>query len=51
MEFFKKISFIEKAFRFRFQRALNYPQILSSSQVMQENVTLAYSEKVFKFRF
>ena len=61
---FQKKSFFEEASRFRFQRALNHPQTLSLSQVMQENVILAYyaqiwkfskkfhfSEKVFRFRF
>ena len=40
MEFFKKIHFFEKVSRFRFQRALNHPQTLSLSQVMQENVIM-----------
>ena len=40
MEFFKKKSFFEKISRFRFQRALNDPQTLSLSQVMQENVIM-----------
>ena len=38
MEFFKKINFFEKVSRFRFQRALNNPQTLSLSQVMQDNI-------------
>ena len=38
---FKKF-FFEKVSRFRFQRVLNHPQTLSLSQVMQENVVLAY---------
>ena len=38
MEFFKKTHFFEKVSRFRFQRALNHPQKLSLSQVMQENM-------------
>ena len=38
--FQKKIIFFEKVSRFRFQRALNHPQTLSSSQVMQENVIM-----------
>ena len=42
MEFFKKNFFFQKVFRFRFQRALNHPQTLSLSQIMQENVILAY---------
>ena len=37
---FKKIHFFEKVSRFRFQRALNHPQTLSLSQVMQENVIM-----------
>ena len=36
--FSRKNSFFEKIFRFRFQRALNHPQTLSLSQVMQENI-------------
>ena len=40
VEFFKKSHFFEKASRFRFQRALNHPQTLSLSQVMQENVIM-----------
>ena len=40
--FFKKNPFFEKASRFRFQLALKHPQTLSLSQVMQENVILAY---------
>ena len=40
MEFFKKNSFFEKVSRFRFQRALNHPQTLRLSKVMQENVIL-----------
>ena len=36
--FSKKIHFFEKVSRFRFQRALNHPQTLSLSQVMQENI-------------
>ena len=49
MEFFKKSSFFEKVSRFRFQRALNHPQTLSLSQVMQENVILAYYAQIWKF--
>ena len=48
MEFFKKI-FFEKVFRFRFQQALNYPQTLRLSQVMQENVILVYYAQIWKF--
>ena len=44
-----QISFFEKASRFRFQRALNHPQTLSLSQVMQENVILAYYAQIWKF--
>ena len=40
--FSKKINFFKKVSRFRFQRALNHPQTLILSQVMQENVILAY---------
>ena len=39
---FQKIPFFEKVSRFRFQLALKHPQTLSLSQVMQENVILAY---------
>ena len=42
---FQKNSFFEKVFRFRFQRALNHPQTLSLSQVMQENVILVIMPK------
>ena len=49
MEFFKKDSFFEKVSRFHFQRALNHPQTLSLSQVMQENVILAYYAQIWKF--
>ena len=38
--FSKKIHFCEKVSRLRFQRALNHPQALSLSQVMQENVIM-----------
>ena len=41
---FQKMKFFWKAFRFRFQRALNHPQTLGLSQVMQENVILAYAQ-------
>ena len=49
MEFFKKIHFFEKVSRFRLQRTLNHPQTLSLSQVMQENVILAYYAQIWKF--
>ena len=39
--FQKKIHFFEKVPRFRFQRAVNHPQTLSLSQVMQENVIMS----------
>ena len=48
MEFFKKVLFFEKVSRFCFQRALNHPQTLSLSQVMQENVVLAYYAQIWK---
>ena len=48
-EIFKKIHFFEKVSRFRFQRALNHPQTLSLSQVMQENVILANYAQIWKF--
>ena len=44
-----KINFFEKVSRFRFQRALNHPQTLSLSQIMQENVILAYYAQIWKF--
>ena len=47
--FFQKSSFFEKVSRFRFQRALNHPQTLSLSQVMEENVVLAYYAQIWKF--
>ena len=46
---FQKDSFFEKVSRFRFQRALKLPQTLSLSQVMQENVILAYYAQIWKF--
>ena len=49
IEFFKKFFFFEKVSRFRFQRALNHPQTLSLSQVMQNNVILAYYAQMWKF--
>ena len=47
--FSKIIHFFEKVSRFRFQQALNHPQTLSLSQVMQENVILAYYAQIWKF--
>ena len=47
--FQKKFHFFEKVSRFRFQRALNHPQTSSLSQVMQENVILAYYAQIWKF--
>ena len=38
----KIFNFCGKVSRFRFQQALNHPHTLSLSQVMQENVILAY---------
>ena len=49
MEYFKKNYFFEKVSEFRFQRALKHPQTLSLSQVMQENVILAYYAQIWKF--
>ena len=46
---FQKNSFFEMVSKFRFQRALNHPQTLSLSQVMQENVILAYYAQIWKF--
>ena len=46
---FQNFSFFEKVSRFSFQRALNHPQTLSLSQVMQENVILAYYAQIWKF--
>ena len=45
---FQKSSFFEKISRFRFQRTLNHHQTLSLSQVMQENVVLAYYAQIWK---
>ena len=47
--FSKKFIFFEKISRFRFQRALYHPQTLSLSQIMQENVILAYYAQIWKF--
>ena len=47
--FQKKFIFFEKISRFRFQQTLNYPQTLSLSQVMRENVILAYYAQIWKF--
>ena len=49
--FQKNFHFFEKVFksRFRFQRAVNHPQTLSLSQVMQENVILANYAQIWKF--
>ena len=46
---FQKNSFFEQVSRFRFQQASNHPQTLSLSQVMQENVSLAYYAQIWKF--
>ena len=46
--FSKKVLFFEKVSRFRFQRALHQPQTLSLSQVIQENVVLAYYAQIWK---
>ena len=43
---FQKKFIFEKVSRFRFERALNYPQTLSLSKVMQENVILAYYAQI-----
>ena len=43
--FSKKNHFFEKVSRFRFQQALNHPQTLSLSQIMQENVILVIMPK------
>ena len=47
--FSKIFYFCGKVSRFRFQRALNHPQTISLSQVMQENVILAYYAQMWKF--
>ena len=47
--FSQKFHFFKKPSRFRFQRALNHPQTLSLSQVIQENVILAYYAQIWKF--
>ena len=44
--FQKRFHFFEKFSRFRFQRVLSHPQTLSLSQVMQENVILAYYAQI-----
>ena len=49
MEFFKFFHFFENVSRFCFQRALSHSQTLSLSQVMQENVVLAYYAQIWKF--
>ena len=51
MEFFKIFHFCGKVSRFRFQRALNHPQTLSLSQIMQENVVLAYYAQIWKIGY
>ena len=45
----KKFHFSEKVSKFRFQRALNHPKTLILSQIMQENVILAYFAQIWKF--
>ena len=47
--FLKIFHFCGKVSRSHFQRALNHPQTLSLSQVMQENVILAYYAQILKF--
>ena len=47
--FSKFFHFCGKVSRFRFQLALNHPQKLSLSQVMQENVILDYYAQIWKF--
>ena len=47
--FSKFFHFYGKVSRVHFQRALNYPQTLSLSQVMQEDVILAYYAQIWKF--
>ena len=49
---FQKNHFFKKVSRFRFQRALNHPQILSLSQVMQENMIMPkFSPSIPKMEF
>ena len=43
------VHFCGKVSRFRLKWALNHPQTLSLSQVMQENVILAYYAQIWKF--
>ena len=47
--FSKFFHFCGKVSRFRFWRALNHPQTLSLSDVMQGNVILAYYAEIWKF--
>ena len=47
--FSKNFHFCGKVSRFCFQRALNHPLTLSLSQVMPENVILAYYAQIWKF--
>ena len=47
--FSKILHFCGKVSRFRLQRALKHPQTLSLSQVMQEDVILAYNAQIWKF--
>ena len=49
MEFFKIFSFLWKGLQILFQTSPQPPQILSLSQVMQENLILAYYAPIWKF--
>ena len=49
MEFFKNFSFLWKGLQISLLTSPQPPQTLSLSQVMQENVTLAYYAQIWKF--
>ena len=47
--FQKKFIFLKRTPDFASNEPLNHPQTLSLSQVMQENVILAYYAQIWKF--
>ena len=49
MEFFKIFSFLWKGFQISLLTSPQPPQMLSLSQIMQENVILAYYAQIWKF--
>ena len=49
MEFFKNFSFLWKGLQISLPTSPQPPQTLSLSQVMQENVILAYYAQIWKF--